>query len=519
MVEDRPGRDVAGDPAAARTGIAGSVASHGESQNLPDAYADPRFNAEVDRITGFATRCLLAVPLISKRGQVVGVIQALNRREGVFTVDDQHLLEALASQAAVAIENAKLYAEAVSQNRRLAQTQTELNSAVAELDVLFDIEKRISGANTLEQLLEAILSRAMQLTSSEAGSLLLLQEDSGELYFRAALGEKANEVRRLTLGLGEGIAGRVAQTGTPIIANDVSKHDAHDPRIGKRIGYRAVSALCVPISIEGRLIGALELLNRVGDRQEYIDADLKVATLIAGQAARAITLGRSREEEERKARLAIIGQMMSGVLHDLRTPMTIISGYAQMMAAEDGREEREKNAEVILKQFEDINGMIRETLAFARGEQVILLRKVFLNRFLDEVSEYLQRDFADKNVELRIAATYKGALRLDESKMKRLVYNIARNAVQAMPEGGKFTIAVDREDDGKWVVFKFTDTGAGIAPEVADRMFQSFVTHGKPEGTGLGLAIVKKIAEEHGGDVDFKSKPGKGTTFVVRIPA
>jgi len=283
------------------------------------------------------------------------------------------------------------------------------------------------------------------------------------------------------------------------------------------VGYRPQRVLCVPVSLEGRVVGALELLDkRQGD---YDENDLKVATLIAGQAARAITLGKSREEEERKKRLAAIGQMMSSVVHDLRTPMTVISGYAQLMASENDPAEREKAAEVILKQFNTINGMIKETLAFAKGERELLLRRVYLNRFLDEIAELLQSEFAAHQVELRVQAGFKGALRMDENKMKRLVYNIARNAVEAMPQGGRFTVATELEEGGKHVLFKFTDTGAGIPPQVAGRLFENFVTHGKPNGTGLGLAMVKKIAEEHGGEVSFKSKPGKGTTFVVKIPA
>jgi signal transduction histidine kinase len=499
-------------------GIAGWVAKHGEPVNLADVYQDDRFNPEIDRLTGFLTRCVLAVPLRGRTGQVIGVTQALNRKDGIFTADDQLLLEALAAQAAVAIENAQMYQAMKRQNVQLARTQGELNALVAELDVLYDIERRISAAPTLEQLLDGILARAMQLTDSDAGSLVMVSEDGGELFFKAALGEKGEEVKRLTLGAGEGIVGFVAHAGKPLIANDLPREKTYDPRVAKKVGYRARSVLCVPLSLEGRVVGALELLNKGGEGG-YTEADLRVATLVAGQAARAITLGKSREEEERKKRLAVIGQMISGVVHDLRTPMTIISGYAQIMAGEDDRAEREKASEVILKQFDTINGMIKETLAFAKGERELLLRKVYLNRFLDEVSEYLERDFAAHAVELKVQAGFKGAVRVDENKLKRLVYNIARNAVEAMPEGGRFTLSTELDEAEGMVVFKFSDTGQGIPAEVGDRLFESFVTHGKPNGTGLGLAMCKKIAVEHGGDISFKSKPGKGTTFVLRIPA
>lgn len=500
-------------------GVAGWVAKHNEPLSLPDAYKDPRFNPDVDRMTGFVTKCLLAVPMHSKDGACIGVVQALNRLEGLFNEDDLLLLEALAAQAAVAIENAKMFGDALERNAQLAKTQAELNSLVGELDVLFDIEKRISASSTLQQLLDAIIERAMHLTRADAGSLVLHSdvEDSSDLYFKAALGAKGEDVKHLILHEGEGIVGWVTHEGKPVIANDAPKHKAYDPRVAKKVGYRPETLLCVPVSIEGRTIGALELLNK-NVPGGFTEADLKLATLIAGQAARAITLGRSREEEQRRARLAVIGQMISGVVHDLRTPMTIISGYAQLMTNEEDAKEREKSCEVILKQFDHINSMIKETLSFARGERELLLRKVFLNKFVDEVSEYLRKDFTGKNVELKVNAAYKGTVRMDENKMKRVIYNVARNAAQAMPDGGRFTMSTELDDEAKMVVFKFADTGEGIAPEVADKLFESFVTHGKPDGTGLGLAMVKKIADEHGGDVSFKSKPGKGTTFTFRIP-
>jgi len=498
-------------------GIAGWVARKGEPVSLADVYGDARFNPDIDRLTGFLTRCLLAVPLRDKAGQVIGVIQALNRVEGTFTPDDQRLLEALAAQAAVAIENAQMYQALKAQNRALARTQGELNQLVGELDVLYDLERRISSASTLAQVLEEILARAMNLTDSRACGLVLTGEEGGELFFLSAGPGAPPALRRLVLGPDEGVAGWLPPADHPVIANDAGRPRGLDPRLSKRLGYKPERVLRVPLSREGQSVGALELLDKRGG--DYLEADLRVATLIAGQAARAISLGQSREEEERKKRLAVIGQMISSVVHDLRTPMTIISGYAQLMAAEDDAAERESASQVILKQFDTINGMIKETLAFAKGERALLVRKVHLNRFIDEVAQYLKPDLASHGVELRVQAAFKGAVRMDESKMKRLIYNIARNAVEAMPRGGRFTLSTDLDEAEKKVVFKFSDTGAGIAPEVADRLFQSFVTHGKPDGTGLGLAMVKKIAEEHRGDVSCKSRPGKGSTFVVRIPA
>jgi signal transduction histidine kinase len=161
--------------------------------------------------------------------------------------------------------------------------------------------------------------------------------------------------------------------------------------------------------------------------------------------------------------------------------------------------------------------MTRELLQFARGERELLVRRVYLHKFVEELDEYLRRDFEGKDIELRIQAGFKGAARFDENKLKRLVYNLARNAAQAMPDGGRFTIGIERLDGGD-LELRFSDTGVGIPEELAGRMFQTFATHGKKDGTGLGLAIVKKVVDDHGGEITWRSKPGKGTTFVVRLP-
>jgi signal transduction histidine kinase len=208
--------------------------------------------------------------------------------------------------------------------------------------------------------------------------------------------------------------------------------------------------------------------------------------------------------------------MLSGVLHDLKTPMTIVSGYAQLMAQIDDADQRGQYVEQILKQFDQMSAMTREVLAFARGESNVLIRKVFLHKFLEEIAAHLKHEFAGKEIELEIGAEYRGAAYFDEQKMLRVVHNIARNASQAMSAGGRFRIATHIDRDR--LVFEFTDTGGGIPPEMEGRLFELFATSGKKDGTGLGLAIVKKIVDEHRGAITYESQRGKGTTFRIAIP-
>ncbi|MGZ3439461.1 MAG: GAF domain-containing protein [Polyangia bacterium] len=504
-------------------GIAGWVAQSGATVNIPDAYADPRFNQSVDKSSGFRTRSILCMPMPDHKGRTIGVVQVLNKRLGPFDGDDEALLATVAAHAGIAIENSKLYLNVLGKNVALLSTQDQLRQRMAELDLLFEIEREASAALDLDGLLSRLLSRAIQLVGVEAGSILLREKSSGELFFRTAQGQGADSLQRVKLPAGEGIVGWVALHKEALLVND-PEHDArHDLFIAEKIGVPARSILAVPLLApraaddeELQTLGAIELVNKRSVAGGFDEGDLRLLTLIAGQVSRAISIARNREERLHSERLASIGQMMSGVLHDLKTPMTIVSGYAQLMASSDDGEQRNHYAELILKQFDLMSSMTRELLQFARGESQLLMRKVYLQKWMPEVRAQLEREFAGKKIELVVEDRYKGAAWFDENKMFRLIHNVARNAAQAMEGGGTFHIILDT--DGPELTLSFRDTGAGIPEAMQGRVFEAFATSGKRDGTGLGLAIVKKIVDEHQGRVSYESKRGEGTTFRVALP-
>ena len=154
-------------------------------------------------------------------------------------------------------------------------------------------------------------------------------------------------------------------------------------------------------------------------------------------------------------------------------------------------------------------------LAFARGETTILVRKVYLNRFLDQVVHQLRHSLEGRGVELALEPSYAGAAYFDEQKMLRLAQNLANNAADAMPDGGRFEIATRADDDHLYL--DFADDGPGIPEELEGRLFDMFES-AREEGTGLGLAIVKKIVDEHGGVISYETSRGGGTTFTVKLP-
>jgi signal transduction histidine kinase len=500
-------------------GIAGWVAQSGETVNIPDAYADPRFNKEVDKISGFHTRSILCMPMPDHQGNIIGVVQVLNKRQGPFDGDDEGLLATVAAHAGISIENSKLYHWVIKKNEELLAAQDELRQRIRELDLLVEIEQEASASLDLDEFLARLLSRAMQLLDAEAGSVLLREQASGELFFRTSQGAGAEQLRRLKIPAGVGVVGWVALHKQPLNVRDPGHDARHDLFIAEKIGVPAKSILAVPLlhaSTDEHALGAFEVLNKRSGRP-FDESDQKLLTLIAGQASKAILLQRNREDRLTSDRLASIGQMLSGVLHDLKTPMTIVSGYAQLMAHMNDEPQREKYVQMILKQFDLMAAMTREVLQFARGQSDVLIRKVYVDKWIGEVRAQLEREMAGRKVDLSVETKYQGTANFDENKLFRVLHNLARNAAQAMPEaGGTFKLLVDT--DGVNLIITATDTGRGIPETIQARMYEAFATAGKTDGTGLGLAIVKKIVDEHAGKITYETRAGVGTTFKITLP-
>ncbi len=497
-------------------GLAGWVAQGGRSVNIKDAYQDERFDQHWDQKTGFRTRSILCVPMKNHHGRILGVIQALNKRGGYFSVDDESLLSALASQAAVCVENSKLFLSVVGKNMELIETQSQLERKVKELDVLVEIANVAATAGKLDDLLEGVLARAMRAVDAEAGSILISDDITGELRFRCAVGGAPEAVKRVRVKAGEGICGWVALHGEPQIVNDVRRDKRHSRELEDDIGYHPRSVLCVPLRWEDG-VGALELLNKSRGEGNFGEDDLKLAAVIAGNVSSAIGLARARERREREERLSTVGQLLSGVLHDLKTPITVISAAVQLLVSEKDEGKRQVLADRVVRQVGVINSLIRETLAFAKGETSLWLRKVYLHQFFADLEAQLTQEFRGRGMNVQLRLIDRGVAHFDQHKLQRALLNLARNAAEALNgKPGTLTFGVDRRADGALLI-TITDDGPGISDEIRGRLFESFTTHGKVGGTGLGLAIVRKIVQDHGGTIDVESEPGR-TTFTIVLP-
>jgi len=498
-------------------GIAGHVARTGKPLHVRDAYKDPRFSPEWDMVTGYRTRTILAAPMKNHLGKTIGVVQVLNKRRGDFSDDDADILAALATQAAVSIDNSRLFMSVTQKNILLLDTKEQLEHRVRDLKLLFDLERAMAHAATLEELLMAVLGEAMRASEARMGAVALRDPESGTgtLY---VIDERGKKMKSLPYPENAGLIGWAVRKNEVLVSSDAESDARRDRTLDTRVGgATAKTALAVPLEGDGSALGALAIYNKRAGRP-FSEEDRELLVLVTANASTAIRLQLSREAREHEERLTTIGRLLSSVIHDLKTPLTVMSGYVQLMQASNDPGERERFAELILKQFDHIGAMQREVLEFARGEKSVLVRKVYLQKFFDDVREQIEGELARRGVELVVDVQERGTARFDESKMLRVVNNLARNAAEAMgPAGGKFVIKVTRDKETKDLVVSFSDTGPGIPKQIEHRLFQSFVTSGKEGGTGLGLAIVKKIAEEHGGKVSVQSS-SRGATFKLRLP-
>jgi signal transduction histidine kinase/putative methionine-R-sulfoxide reductase with GAF domain len=497
-------------------GIAGTVAKTGKPIRLKDAYQDARFEPEWDLFTGYRTKSMLAFPLKNHMGRTIGVIQVLNKQTSEeFTSEDEAILAALSTQAAVAIDNSRLFLSLIQKNHQLLTTKDQLERRVTDLQLLFELERSMAHAVTLDDLVRAVLPAVARASEAEGASLLLGEEDSGDLQQYVYDGARPESLDRFGIKAGEGLLAHAMLAGEPLELADASGELHFHPRVEGRFPFTVQSCLILPLEGEQRFFGAIGLFSKRGGRQ-FDQDDKSLLGLVSANVSTAVRLFRASEQRVRSQRLTTIGRLLSQVIHDFKTPMTVISGHVQVMANEDDPKQRAEHRAAVLKQFDVLSSMQREVLEFARGERRIFVRRVYLARFFEDIQKQVEALIESRPIQLEMEIDTKATARFDETKMARAVQNLARNAVEAMAErGGTLTIYSRMEHDNLLISVK--DTGPGIPPEIEGRLFQSFVTAGKQEGTGLGLAIVKKIVEEHKGTIRVHSTPA-GATFELTLP-
>jgi signal transduction histidine kinase len=220
-----------------------------------------------------------------------------------------------------------------------------------------------------------------------------------------------------------------------------------------------------------------------------------------------------------RERLALVGRFARSIVHDLKNPLNIISISAEMAGMEIGTPEfRRQTQSRIAKQVERISDLVNEILDFTQGAQTaFVLAPTEYDVFVRRLMEEIQPEIALRSctIELENPAPPVKLL-LNPKRLQRVFYNLIHNATDAMAGGGRIVIRFRLE--GNEVVTEIEDSGPGIAPEIAGRLFDAFVSFGKAHGTGLGLSICKKIVEDHQGRISVWNEPGRGAVFVFSLP-
>lgn len=497
-------------------GIPGIVAQTGKAIRIRDAYSDPQFERDWDVLTGYRTKSMLVAPLKNHLGRTIGVIQVLNKLAGQeFSGEDESILSALSTQAAVAIDNSRLFLSLIQKNKQLLDTTDQLERKLQDLSLLFELERRTARATTLEELAVAVLGQCASACQARGAGLLLSEEDSGDLVEYVFDQGNAGELRRIGVKSREGFLGRTMAGQDILLLENAESDPGWSAHVEGSFGFPVTSVLALPLEGESSPLGALGVFSHE-DGGAFDDADISLLRLVSANVSTAVRLFNANQSRERSQRLTSIGRLLSQVIHDFKSPMSVISGYAQLMADADERQVRAEYSEEILKQFDLLAAMQREVLEFARGEKTIFVRKVYLNKFFSDLRRQLALELSGIPVELSFQVDSKLVARFDEGRLARVVHNLARNAIEAMGEaGGVLTLSARMAAQD--LVISVQDTGPGIPAAIEGQLFQSFVTMGKAGGTGLGLAIVKKIVEEHGGSVSVTSSSA-GAIFEIRLP-
>jgi two-component system sensor histidine kinase PilS (NtrC family) len=232
-----------------------------------------------------------------------------------------------------------------------------------------------------------------------------------------------------------------------------------------------------------------------------------------------LTQVRALEETQRRQdRLAAVGRVAAGIAHEIRNPLAAMRGSIQVLRSEvDGDSAQAELMGIILRESDRLNGIITDFLTYARPRQVSLaatdlresLRETFtLLRHSPETrpDHAIEEDYPEEPVEVDA----------DAAGLRQVFWNLARNALQAMPEGGKLGVSLERTEGGR-VRVAFADTGQGMTPEQVERLFEPFSST-RPGGTGLGLSIAYQIVRDHGGTINVRSREGHGTTIIIELP-
>ncbi len=504
------------------TGVVGTVVEEGRPVVIKDAQSDDRWYQDLD--ADFVTCSIIAVPIIS-RGRVIGVLELLNRRDRVpFDEEDEQLLMAFAADAAVSIENARLF----------TQTDQALATRVEELSTMQLIDRELNTSLDYRRVMDITLDWAVRVSGADVGlvaAVVELEDGTRGLRFlanRGYPGDIVDAYEETPWPLERGIIGRVVRAGEPELVVDVQS----DP------DYVAVAPgmtvqLTVPIQLEERIIGVVSLeCSKAGYVEEAVEFVVRLADHAAIAMENARLFERVRRANDAKT------EFVSFVSHELKQPMTSMKGYTDLLmkgVAGELSETQYGLLETIRSNVDRMNLLVSELLDISRiesGRIRLEFGDVSVDKLVRDALRTIRGQLEDKQQKLAVEIVPDLPLvRGDRGRLMQVLTNLVSNAHKYTPEGGGITVRAQIWLDGQsgegeeaFVLCSVADTGIGMSEEDQQHLFKTkYFRASDPAvrsvpGTGLGLVITKSLVELHGGEIWVESELGKGSTFSFTVP-
>ena len=506
-------KDLLGQRLPAGSGIVGRAVTTRGPVIENDVKHSSGWSSNTDERTGFLTRALLAVPL-QIRDNVMGVIEVINRRDGLpFVEEDQALLTAFAGQAAVALENARLF----------TLTDQELATRVEELSVMQRIDRELNASLEMDRAMRITLEWAMRQSAADAGLIGMIEEDQLHIVAQQGYEEHLAEFQNQLIPLNLPALKTAVESGQP-------QRVVLDANGATGLLPGAHTQIVITIRREALVIGVV-LLESTSDTQQ----DIAFLNRLSDHAAIAISNAQLYDEVQR-ANLAK-SEFVSFVAHELKNPMTSIKGYSELLAAGAVGQINEMQANFLSTIRSNVERMstlvsdLNDNSKIEAGRLRLDYKAVEVTELVDEVVRSTKRQVEDKKQSINVdMPSNLPKVWGDRTRLGQVLTNLVSNANKYTPEGGTLVMGAELAEN-RWdlegarqvIHLWVKDNGIGISSEDQQKIFQKFFRSEDQKareapGTGLGLNITKSLVEMQGGRIWFESEFRQGTTFHFTMP-
>ncbi len=378
---------------------------------------------------------------------------------------------------------------------------------------LIELSHDLASILDLDLLIRRIVHVAVELVKGEAASVLLYDPATNQLFFEAMTDQKTEALIRGTNVPMTSIAGWVVQNMKPVIVDDVRADDRYFGHVAKLLQYNTHDLIAVPMISKNRVIGVLEVLNKLKGKYTIDDQDVLCA--LGFQAAIAIENSRLFQKSD----------LISELVHELRTPLTSISAISYMLQRSDlSNEERKNLALTIQNETQRLHDLTTSYLDLSRlesGRMPYSPTTFNMHALVKECCDVIQPKAAEAGISVQMNfPSQLPPIHADVDKIKQVLLNLLNNALKYNHSNGSITIKSWCDDEK--ITISIQDTGMGIPkedlPYIFEKFYRSQQTANDISGTGLGLSICKRIIEGHNGSIHVESVPGKGSSFIFDLP-